>query len=520
LALEWMRQGPAWKRVRAFDQMGLFCRRAVESVSYSLLNRNLAHILSSPVGMGFTDLIEANRQLFFSSNIDITDALPSNLPGMGPSADLHGVAEALWLELKNNERELQQLNMPNKQEPDKPDVRKNFLCRYYWRLLWMLEHDLVDRATREDMAVHIWAGYETHGIPELPGMRVPSILEWPCPPDINVVERYKIALFEQIIPPAYIIEEDGRRAYPSRYNAPLEEYLHIAVGRRECLELTYKDKLRILQCCRCSEFQEDNLDEHFARYARQPFYSLTWILVYVLGGTLKALQKDASWLPKWLADLIAYGGRIKANCNRLKVLNLLYEDSPQYSNSLSMELEEQLYSEDSNKQVEAGFAVLLWRAEQEAQASPFSIACPEALHQAALRGFWLLDGQRSTSLTMVLSEQFKHYRQLCLSAEEQGILLRALENKLPILNYEKSKQMCFASEETHVNNWIAMKNNMELLPEHRLAVGGIVNDLCIVMPELGQAEIIQHWIREMENDPLAAMRRAGEEVKFILRHLG
>lgn len=508
-ALAWMKQGPAWERVGAFKELSLFCHRIVESVSYALLQHNLVNILSSPVLVGFRSLQDGHSSFSFSRAQDIITALPHDFQTVKASVDLRALATTLWSELRGYEDAQGVEALENKWGPD---LREAILSRYYWRLLWMLRHELIDAETKNNMAAFVWTEYALQGLPRLPGMRIFAILEWPAPAHIDVAERYKSILLQQSIPPADIVDADGRRAYPSGYTSPLNEFLRIGVAHRKKLCLTYEDKLQILTRCFNSKFQEEDTRKHIREAVHNPLISLTWILSYVFGAELGTFEKDAPWLSAWMKELIIYNERIGAGCQRLKVLNLLFDTSPRYAKNLALELEEDICSNDKDRQLEAGFAVLLWRAEIALCAklgNASMIPCPPALCQAALRGFWLMDEQRAAALAGVLKEQFEHYT-LTLDDHELCILLRALQNKLRTLSYTERAKESLPQWGYYTREWVRYKENLELLPEQRLAVGEMIASLCKATPPLRSMEVIQQFLSEMTDDPLADLRRLAE----------
>lgn len=501
IALNWMQNGPTWNHIRTFDNVSLLLRRLVKSISFTILNRNLSRILSSPVLAGFNNLNDANITFRFSRHIDIADSLPYEMQNIKRSSELHEVAATLWEELKAHEDELEMESAETKSE-----LRKVILSCYYWRLLWMLNHDLVGDVAKEDMAQFVWKNFESQGFPALPHLRIFSILDWPVPKMIDVASRYKEVLLKQSIPPAITMTADGRRSYSSNYSVPLEDYLNIGIERRKRLALTYEDKLRILNNCHESQFQQANTDARFAEYMITPVQSCTWILSYIFGGSLKSFEDDAPWLATWLEELDAYAEKLNANCLRLKVLNLLFNKSDLCISNLSLTLEESMYSKDKSRQLDAGLAVLLWRSEVHSQ-----VPCPDDLFQSALRGFWLLDDQRATNLGKVLLEQLDQYPVLLLDEKEQNILLRALKGKFATFRYAKGEEQTRFPDDV-VRSWIRDKEDLEALPERRLVVGQIIASLCKAILQLYSSKVIQQFVQEMRADPLAEMRRIGESI--------
>ena len=501
IVLNWMQSGPMWNSIRTFDGVSLLLRRLVKSISFTILNRNLARIISSPILSGFKSLSDANNAYRFSRHIDIADSLPYELQSVNRSGELQKVAVTLWEELKAHEEKLEMESAETKSE-----LRKVILSCYYWRLLWMLDHDLVSDTTKRDMAQFVWKDFESQGLPELPAMRFFAILYWPAPKTIDVTSRYKEVLLKQNIPPAITMTEDGRPSYSTSYSVPLEDYLNIGIELRNRLALTYEDKLRILNRCHESQFQQTDTDASFTEYIIIPVQSCTWILSYIFGGSLQSFEKDAPWLPAWLERLNAYAETLTANCLRLKILNLLFDKSTSYIADLSLTLQESLYSNVKDCQLEAGLAILLWRSEVHSH-----VPCPDDLFQSALRGFWLLDNQRATNLGKVLLEQLDQYPVLLLDEKEQNILLRALKGKFATFRYAKEEEQPRLSNDV-VPSWIRDKEDLEGLPERRLVAGRIVASLCKAIPSLYLNATIQQLILEMQTDPLAEMRRAGESI--------
>lgn len=507
LAFNWSKQGPNWARYNALSELNLFCRRVIEYSPYKLLSDHLDECLSSPVLMGFSSLKKAHHHLFFSRSKEISTALPFVFPGLESKTKLQKVGKALWEELIQHE-----LSVKNtiSDQAQVQEIKDNLLGRYYVRLLWMLKHDLLEQSVRNEMAQYVWNDYQISGLPKLPGVRDWAILDWPTPNNIKVTERYKEELLTLSIAPASYTNSDGHRTYPGNYTAPLYEYLAISQTHRNTLDLTHKEKLKILNNCHTSEFQEDNIAKSMYTYARNPLNKLTWILTYIFGADLISFKDDAPWLSNWLAELLTYAKNINANCMRLEVLRTAFDSASTDTKELSLTLEENLHDTDSDVQIEAGFAILFWH---------FQIKnCPSELYNAILRAFWLMPPQQAIPLAEILTEQFDNYPQTQpINDIELRILNRALNSKLLAFDYKKSKKELLSNEELHVNDWVKKKEFQELLPEYRQTLGMLVKSLLLSTSDMCNSSTRKSWIKLMKEDPLAEMRKLGEELEILLK---
>ena len=381
-----------------------------------------------------------------------------------------------------------------RQQKDKHDINR-MISIYYWRILWMLENNLLSKKTQTKLADYAWKDTPQDAIPDFPDMFPHAILTWPTPNNISdLYDRYKNRLLSEPIPLAGTPTEDGRVSYSSRYRSLLFDSLHIGMKYRKKIKFTDPELIRLLSRFREYKFL-NRVRTNFLEYERRPMIRINWLLSYIIGSQLQGLEKTLKWLPKWFASLITANNNLGMRWLRTEVLQLFF--TPENASSLANKIEEYLYDNNGENMLEAGYAITLWRS----QVNSF-IECPEFLVKACPKAFRLLPISLSTKLSKVLEEQFRYYHdEFQLDESDVQSILGGLIKNADNIDYHRLKNKI---SRDHLREAI---QNFDEIPEYRCGLAKFIVEFSSKYPQIKQNSNFIKLEKSFEQDPLAEVRR-------------